>query len=127
MKVSEPWIGYLLVLLGGAATVVLGFWLLALIAPFVYDCRIQSDRLVITLFRVFPIAAFRISRFEEVDAWDAFHSLFFNPFRTLKLPNRLGESVTIRRRGLLKTLILTPKNPREFVDRIREVKARYST
>lgn len=116
------WFTTALSLLAAIGFVASGLTLYVMILPFLCDYDLRKGRLRIIVFRCFPIAHFRTSQFREAFIMERalYPTHFFNPFRTLRLGNRIGKDrVVIVRAGILKNLILTPRNPKEFLTELR--------
>lgn len=118
-----PAIQILATILLGCGIITAGLSLMLVMLPLLYDYRIDHGRLKIVVLFFVTIASFDVSRFENVRLVERgdLRMFAFNPFRTLRLGNRIRrQRVVIERRGIIKNLILTPKNPTEFVSQISQ-------
>jgi hypothetical protein len=101
-----------------------GIWVVVFacfVLPVLYSYDVAEGSIRILLFSKFPIARFRISEIANVEIKRT-ASLLLRPFFALRFGNRLsGECVVItKRRGILRTIIITPRQPADFVSRIRQ-------
>lgn len=97
-------------------------WLLLL--PVIYDYRILSDqvRLIFLGIPIISLHAKNIVDVRIVSLTSLFSPWKYNPFRTLRIGNRFSrECVLIKRRGIIRYVILTPKNTLEFYSSLKEI------
>lgn len=122
MNVGHGWITFfvygIFILFGGIFAVFT-------ILPFLYDAKLTADRLKIVVFGIIPMASFNPNRFIDAYIERGLVTFAHNPFRTLSLGNRLRfRHIVIIRRGIIKTILLTPSNPELFLDKLRELSSR---
>jgi len=88
---------------------------------YVYDYEVKCDRVRVLLFRLFPVMIIRISNIGEIR--ECSPTELWKPTFALKFGNRLwARCVLIRkRRGLIRSIVITPSNPNGFVENIKEI------
>ena len=104
----------LIVTLVAAAIIALA--LLQLAGPYLYQYRLGDQRFEVKLFGLLPILRIRFSEISEARVMAGPELL--NPWAGVRFGNRIfaARPVMIRKkRGLIRSLILTPLNPEEFV------------
>lgn len=86
---------------------------------FLYDYRVREDSIEVLLFRLIPIYRIRIQNIESIDVI-GWRELGVGVF-TLRLGNRLvlHDMVLIRKRGFIRSIVITPSNPYDFVAQVR--------
>jgi hypothetical protein len=103
------------------ASAVAAVFLLYIVGQFglrvIYSYDIRDGAIWFVLFSMFPIARIPMSDVVEVSRATN-RTLWLNPWRTLRLGNRIfGASVVIRRqRGLIRSIVITPSDPDRFID-----------
>ncbi|HEX3675695.1 MAG TPA: hypothetical protein VHU87_15595 [Rhizomicrobium sp.] len=118
-----PAIQILITIATGIAIIAGGFAVALALLPVLYDYRIDHGRLEIFVLRFITIASFSVARFTDVQVVKTEDLRIFarNPFRTLRLGNRIRrQRVLVERRGIISNLILTPGDASRFVAQIRE-------
>jgi hypothetical protein len=90
---------------------------------FIYSYDIKGGAIRILLFSAIPIIRIPISQVVEVTRPPT-GEFWLNPFHALRFGNRLiGNAVLIRKkRGLIKSIIITPDNPDRFIDQCNSEK-----
>ena len=106
-------------ILDDMAVLFVGFLLLPL--RYIYDYEIEGDRIAVKLFSAIPVMRIRINDILEIRGC-SFRELLMPSF-ALRLGNRVwGKGVVIRKkRGLFRTVIMTPDNPAGFIEEIRRI------
>ena len=100
------------------AVVVGGLVLLTL--PWLYDYRVTNDSIEVLVFRVFPVARFRLDTIEDARRTKWLARELLNP-SVLRLGNRIGARCVLvqRRSGLFRRIAFSPADPNAFVRQIR--------
>jgi hypothetical protein len=85
--------------------------------------EIKAGEIRILVFSSMPIVRIPISNVAQV-THPSPRQLWLNPLYALRLGNRLfGGAVLIRkRRGLIKSIIITPDDPAQFIDQCNSAK-----
>ena len=88
---------------------------------YVYDYDIGDAKVRVLLFRLVPVMTIRISNIRDITECSPME--LWKPTFALKFGNRVwARCVLIRKkRGLIRSIVITPGNPREFVERIKEI------
>jgi hypothetical protein len=88
---------------------------------YVYNYDVKGDRVRVVLFRLIPWMTIRIADIREVEECYPLELWKLTP--VLKFGNRLwGDCVLIRKkRGLIRSIVITPDNAHEFVEQVREI------
>jgi hypothetical protein len=111
--------------IGFALTLAAVAWLL----PFVYEYRTSVEMVEVRAFGIVPVFSLRAGDLVDVNIEEAGSLLAMmrhNPFRTLRLGNRITRRyVVVTKRGLIKYVIVTPKNVDEFCQLIRDMIGRH--
>ena len=87
--------------------------------PYLYQYRLGDQRFEVKLFGLVPILILYFSDISEARVLSG--SPLFNPFAGVSFPNRVfaARPVQIRRKkGVLRSVILTPDQPESFVAEI---------
>ena len=109
-------------ILAGIATLFLvGLALLPM--RYLYNYKIEGDGIAVKLFSAITVMRMRISDILEIRQC-SFKELLMPSF-AFRLGNRLwGETVMIRkRRGLFRTIIMTPDNAAGFIEEVRRMQS----
>jgi hypothetical protein len=90
---------------------------------FVYSYDIKGGAIRILLFSVIPIIRIPISQVVQVTRPPT-DQLWLNPFYAFRFGNRLiGNAVLVKKkRGLIKSIIITPDDPDRFIDQCNREK-----
>ena len=90
---------------------------------YVYSYEVEGREIRILLFSVIPVIRIPISNVAEVILPSPRH-YWLNPWYALRLGNRIfGGAVLIRRRrGLIKSIIITPNDPARFIEQCNSAK-----
>jgi hypothetical protein len=98
--------------------------LIQFVLRYIYTYDIYDERVRVLLFSVVPIFWVPISEIREAKYFYA--HFFLRPFWALRFGNRLwGEGVILRkRRGLIRSIIITPEDARSFIEEIGRIQAR---
>jgi hypothetical protein len=110
-------------ILAGIATLFfVGLALLPL--RYIYNYKIEGDRIAVKLFSTMTVMRIRIDDILEIRQCSSRELLM--PSFALRLGNRLwGEAVVIRkRRGLFRAIIMTPDNAAGFVEEVRRIQSK---
>jgi len=118
-------INLLIAIIGGVLFVIVGGYLMIKVVPVMYNYRVTRFGVEIFIFRFFPIYKIAIDKIKNVDLEEGLTSLRgynFNPFRTLRLPNRFTRIyLVIEKEGVIKYLIITPPNAELFYTDLKAV------
>ncbi|MBF6570177.1 MAG: hypothetical protein IVW54_15005 [Candidatus Binataceae bacterium] len=87
----------------------------------VYDYDIEDAKVRVLLFRLVPVMTIRISNIRDIS--ECSPTELWKPTFALKFGNRVwARCVLIRkRRGLIRSVVITLGNPHEFAEQIKEI------
>lgn len=108
--------------IGAATFILVGGFIIIKSIPILYDYRVKAGMVEIFILKLFPVLRIPVDKILEVslEGGPGFSDVYnYNPFRTLRLPNRLsGSRVVITKKGIVKYIIFTPKNASSFYESI---------
>jgi hypothetical protein len=115
---DKQWTSFVIVFIPFAIAM---FVLSQMFLRYVYNYDVKGDRVRVVLFRLIPCMTIRITDIREIEERSPLELWKLTP--VLKFGNRLwGDCVLIqKKRGLIRSIVITPDNAHEFVERIREI------
>ena len=105
----------------GIVTIPVLLLFLHLFMRYVYNYDVEGDRVRVVLLRFIPVMTIKIANIGEIEERSPVELWKLTP--VLKFGNRLwGDCVLIqKKRGLVRSVVITPDNAHEFVERVKEI------
>jgi hypothetical protein len=101
--------------------IIVGALAFQILGRYVFRYRITKDSLQFVVFGKIPYMSIKLANIAEIREVSFKEATFQKPL-VWRCGNRLwGKIVLIRRKkGIIKTILITPDNPDEFISEIRE-------